>query len=797
MKKWVDYVKQHRAAIYLIQAGLCMVLLLVLMSQKKLMQTIYPSEGVFYAGQAGSDGEAYIDKSSEFGGAFLQLESIPLKSGTYKIYVEYETDYDDNGFNVYSTNGNYGAINEDIGDENRPVSLKSFHNRQMIHAWMKREGCLQIVMRYCGAGYLKINRVDVERIPNYTPLFLLMLIFLFFDLEGYEGRRFSEAVCQQKRLARIGVVAITFAASIPLMTDYLIQGTDMTFHLYRIEGIAEGLKSGQFPVRIQPNWWNEFGYGTSLFYADFFLYIPAILTLIGYSLQTAYKLYIVLFHLLTAGVCYHCFRKITNDEQISLLGSMLYTLNIYRLMDIYMRGAVGEFTALTFLPLVVVGLYLIREKGSWIYLALGVTGCIQSHILTCEMLMVFLILFCIFAIKWIWDKAALLNIGKSILAAVGWNLWFVLPLLNVYRDPYQVKTGGTYVGAIQGRGAFVTELFKLFINGLVADKSASDGISGEMGHSIGLALGLSLALSVTLFYVYRSKAWKQKKSKNISYIGLLCTGFGLVALFMATNLFPYDALQSKIRFLSSLISHIQFPWRFLGFATLFATLSAVCSLVVWKNIEHSELVSGEDKITDIQKARNRNVPIVSFTALALGLLTLVGMSAFYHEMLSRDTVTARYFEYQAMAKVMDQTEYLLTGTDASNVDGKVIPSGEGVSIGIAQKEGSNLTVDCTNSSGQDGYIDLPMFFYPCYRAVDQASGMVLPIGYGENNRIRVSLPNGYQGTVLIKVRERMIWRLAELISFVSIVIPAGYAISKKLMRKKKEQTRLESRKAII
>ena len=332
---------------------------------------------------------------------------------------------------------------------------------------------------------------------------------------------------------------------------------------------------------------------------------------------------------------------------------------------------------------------------------------------------------------------------------------------------------------------------------MVADKSASDGISGEMGHSIGLALGLSLALSTMLLYVYRSKAWKQKKNKNISYIGLLCTGFGLVALFMSTNLFPYDALQSKVRFLSSLISHIQFPWRFLGFATLFATLSAVCSLVIWKNIEHSELISSEDKITDIQKARNRNVPIVSFTALALGLLTLVGMSAFYHEMLSKDTVTARYFEYQAMAKVLDQTEYLLTGTDASNVDGKVIPSGEGVSIGITQKEGSNLTVVCTNSSGQDGYIDLPMFFYPCYRAVDQATGMVLPIGYGENNRIRVSLPNGYQGTVLVKVRERMIWRLAELISLVSVVIPAGATMMKAQTKRKKKAPSMGSRKAIV
>ena len=75
--------------------------------------------------------------------------------------------------------------------------------------------------------------------------------------------------------------------------------------------------------------------------------------------------------------------------------------------------------------------------------------------------------------------------------------------------------------------------------------------------------------------------------------------------------------------------------------------------------------------------------------------------------------------------------------------------------------------------------------------------MVRLKGYGENNRIRVSLPNGYQGTVLVKVRERMIWRLAELISFASIVVPAGYAVSKKLMRKKKEKTHWERRKAIV
>ena len=172
-------------------------------------------------------------------------------------------------------------------------------------------------------------------------------------------------------------------------------GNDIMFHLCRIEGIAEGLCARQFPVRIMPQWWDEYGYGASMFYGDTLLYIPAIMLLLNYRLQTAYKFYMALLNFMTAWFAYKGFEKISKDQKIALFGSAIYSLNLFRLMNIYFSNGVGVYTAMAFLPLIMAGLYCIKEKGGWVYLALGLTGCIQSHMMTCEMIGIFILLFII------------------------------------------------------------------------------------------------------------------------------------------------------------------------------------------------------------------------------------------------------------------------------------------------------------------------------------------------------------------------------------------------------------------
>ena len=59
----------------------------------------------------------------------------------------------------------------------------------------------------------------------------------------------------------------------------------------------------------------------------------------------------------TAIIAYYSFGKITASRKLGLLGAALYTLSCYRLVCTYIRASVGEYTAITFLPLVLVGLY--------------------------------------------------------------------------------------------------------------------------------------------------------------------------------------------------------------------------------------------------------------------------------------------------------------------------------------------------------------------------------------------------------------------------------------------------------
>ena len=126
--------------------------------------------------------------------------------------------------------------------------------------------------------------------------------------------------------AVLPVVLIGLTASVGVFAEYLLYGHDLLFHLLRIDGIKDGLLSGAFPVRIQPNWNNGYGYATSILYGDILLYFPAILRLLGVTVQNAYKAYIVAINLLTAAAAYYAFHEISKDSRIAIVGSALYTL---------------------------------------------------------------------------------------------------------------------------------------------------------------------------------------------------------------------------------------------------------------------------------------------------------------------------------------------------------------------------------------------------------------------------------------------------------------------------------------
>lgn len=163
--------------------------------------------------------------------------------------------------------------------------------------------------------FIKVNgvpgrTVNIQKIAVYSekPLFndycIVMIVFIalyiIFGLYFLSNRK-----CSTNIIIAFVLIYGVVLASYPLFSDYLIDGHDLRFHLYRIEGLKAGLQSGQFPVRIDPVHNAGYGYATATMYPNLFLYFPAILRLRGVSMVMSYQILLISINTLTALIMYY------------------------------------------------------------------------------------------------------------------------------------------------------------------------------------------------------------------------------------------------------------------------------------------------------------------------------------------------------------------------------------------------------------------------------------------------------------------------------------------------------------
>ncbi|MDE6675759.1 MAG: hypothetical protein K2K19_13295, partial [Acetatifactor sp.] len=236
----------------------------------------------------------------------------------------------------------------------------------------------------CGEWEGTLTHVEVCRVKGgtiYTDWLWLSLGIAAFTLclmllLGQEKRDRAVVFCV--------LLGVTVLASYPLFVPTVGFGHDLNFHLYRIEGIKDGLQAGQFPVRLHPTHNHGYGYISSSVYPELFLYFPALLRLMGASPVMAYNTFLAGINALTAWIMYICAKGITRSRYAGLLASVLYTLSTWRIMNLYYRAAIGEALAMVFFPVLLYGLYLLLagEHRKWWVLALGCSGIFQSHIIS-------------------------------------------------------------------------------------------------------------------------------------------------------------------------------------------------------------------------------------------------------------------------------------------------------------------------------------------------------------------------------------------------------------------------------
>ncbi len=708
-------------------------------------------------------------------------QNISLKTGSYRVLVDYAASSDmTNVVDILSADAGYGGLKTNttpLYAGERQTSylfwLKGSVSDLQVKVTAGEEGSLDV----SGGRLVRTNHLERQR------LLCVLLFFLILDVLLYLFSGWNRVEIKKKREAGMTAVllgGIILGVSLPLFTDYLLTGADMTFHLLRIEGVKDALASGQFPVRIQPNWLQGHGYAVGIFYCDLFLYLPAFLRIMGFTVQTAYQCYKLSVNIATCLISWYSFRKMFRSNKIGVLGSFLYTFYITRLVFLYAVDGVGQYTAMTFLPLVVYGFYRIltedqnkpEEKYGYIPLALGISGVLCSHVLSCELLLFFILLLCVVCIKRICRREVFLQLCRAAAVTILLNLWYLVPFLEyMLGTDLAVTKGGAAYKQIQTWGMYIPQLFEPFPSGgLDGARQAQSGMMGETGYGIGLGLGLGLLLIVFLLTVVKRVPEKmpggEERQGIFGKAGKTVLGFGLLSMWMGTIYFPWDRLAKWGGVLRQLIATLQFPYRMLTFSGVF--LVAACCFAVCD-------LNG-------MKAAGRLRPVLFYgIVFTIGIGHLLTAAYFNNTAFAKSGGFFRLYDETAMGNsYISGGEYILLGTDTGKLTYKGPVCSEKIALNSYEKEGCYVRIDC--DCGADGqYIELPLLYYKGYRA-KESGGETLQVVCGENNVVRVLVPSGFQGIIEVDFVGFWYWRAAELISFVTLCLIVLQAIRKHFRR---------------
>lgn len=579
-----------------------------------------------------------------------------------------------------------------------------------------------ITVHKVGAG---IFSADLAAYAALLGAVLTVLLVLSWD---------TSALGRMRRRDALMVLGAAALSCMPLLWGGVFDGHDMLFHLNRIEGIASGLRCGQFPVRIHASTLLGYGYAASEFYPELFLYIPAILRNMGVSLCASVRVFEAGINLLAALSCYVSAKAIFDSRRTAVGASVLYTLCVYRLVNLYTRATLGESLAMIFFPLIIWSLYevLRRDDGKWPLLALGMTGVCMSHLLST----LFSVLFCAIAAafslpKLMREKHRFLAILKAAAITVLCCVWFYVPMMQYSGDGVSTSVVlDAQENVLQPGGFFVA-----FAGDMNAD------IPEDFAYTIGVVPGLALLVGCALLLVRRyaqGKAVMDGKDRVALALGAL----GVVALLGATDAFPWELVCSLRRPFSTFFKQIQFPWRLVGVAVPMMSMAAA-----WGYLKDDRHASAGAAV------------IVALCAACSGYTMQCMVQR--TPVLDKETFTDTR---------ISQFEYTYVGTEKTALKPGDIRVGgaEGAySVLEMTKRGTNLTAVIEMDGG--AYIEFPLLYYPGYQAT--VDGIPCTVARGTNNMLRVyGTASGQTAKVDISFKPPMTWIAAQSVSLLGLAL---------------------------
>lgn len=375
-----------------------------------------------------------------------------------------------------------------------------------------------------------------------------------------------------RRTINLTIFIFFVLAAIPLVWSLFAPGYFQThdgdYFIIRLIEFDKVFKAGQIPPRWAPDL--NYGYGLPVFnfFYPGYLYLGEILRFFNFSYTDSLKfLFIISFPLSAFGM--YLFANKIFGRLPGIVSGLFYLFAPYRLLDVYVRGQIGEIMALTIIPYIFWIIVSISDKNHRRFLILDslLLGLfLISHNIMVMIFMVVLLSYLLFLLFHQKFRIFLRQYWLLFLLGFCFSAFFVLPAIF---EKQNVILGQQIAVNYQDHFPAAWQLVYSPWGYGYSEKGISDGMSFQIGVA---------HLAVFLLILFSLGAWILRLKKNISFEYrniIFFFGTAVISIFLTLE------ISKPIWEVVPYLPQVQFPWR-LNALTVFSLSIAAGGLMRFK-----------------------------------------------------------------------------------------------------------------------------------------------------------------------------------------------------------------------